>query len=447
MKKLLLVPMVLILIIFSLYPEEIDGMDTSTKGKVTQEIQREEAILDIYNNSKNEINTSIELNETIEEKFSVEIKGDLNTTKETVITLTALVKNAQKLEACNYFWYKGKELIDLGVTLERAFEKGEHHITLVVKDANSQETNTSVIVRAYNYQSITRLHYDAYYGHLIYEARIITNHKGQYVLNDNGIYSKRFYLYAAEGNLVEENVEYYLHSEQNRKIEFTYDSAGNRLSSQTFNVDGKSIEYMLNVYDDNGSLTNTKYGTSPDDINEYDNVYGQIYYEAMPYDSTVYVEEKVPKDIVEVNDNGQVIYEERYYGDIKVVNKMTYNEENKLVKSERSSKSSYDESSTITEYDEKGNAIDIEKKYEFMGHGSCHYRSKNTYTDSRQIKSDVSLILGGECPAYIDEVKRIYSYDNEGNILNIKASTDDGDVDEAFTTLKVIKEYSNEIDI
>lgn len=445
MKKLLLVPMVLILIIFSLYLENIDGMDSSTKGKITQEIQLEEAILDIYN-TKNEINTSIELNETIEEKFSVEIKGDLNTTKETVITLNAVVKNAKKLDACNFFWYEKEELIYLGSILQKAFDKGEHNITLVVRDANGEETNTSVIVRAYNYYSVTSLNYDAHYGHLLYTQRVITNHKGQDVFDDNGIYSKSFFTYSEDGYLVERRVEYYLYPEENRKTEFSYDDKGNRLTSQIFNAEGKSIEYNLMVYDANSTLLEIKFGTSPDDIND-NYVYGIINDDTSVDASTTYTEDiKVPEDIVRMNDNGQIIYEERYYGDMKVLKRMTYNEENKLIKSQKSLESSYEESSSITDYDIKGNAINIEKKYEVKGQTPCHYRSENTYTDVGQVKSSVSTLLGGECH-YIDEIKRVFHYDKEGRVINVKSSTDDGDIENAYTTLEVIKEYINEIDI
>ena len=446
MKKLLIVPMVLALIIFSLYPEEIDVMDTSTKGQVAQEIQIAEEILKIYNNSKNEINSSVEVNETIEieEEFSVEIKGELNTTKETVITLKSDVKNAQKLEACNYFWYEGKELIDMGKTLEKAFDKGEHNITLVVKDANGTETNTSVIVRAYNFKSITKLNYDAHYGQLLYTERRVMNHKGQYVLTDDGIYSKVLLTYDNNGLLREREREYYSNPKENRKTEFTYDDKGNRIISQTFNSEGISIDYMLSIYDDNSSLIGMKFGTNSDDIDtnkvpEYTEVI---------YDTTSYIEVKIPEDIVELNDNGKVIYEERHYGEYdKVVTKMTYNAKNKLIKSEKISNSPYDTGTSIIEYDEKGNEINQEHKYKMNGHNLCHYRMKNTFTDIvGQVKSKVSTLLGGECP-YLDEVKRIYSYDEAGNIVNIKSTTDDDEISEAHTTLEVIKEYINELDI
>ena len=444
MKKLLLLPMLLALIVFSLYHEDVDGMDTSTKAKVTEDIQIEEGILEIYNNSKNEINSSVEVNETKEE-FSVEIKGDLNSTKETVIKLRAVVKNAQKLEACNYWWYENAKLIDMGATLEKAFEKGEHNITLVVRDANGEESNTSVIFSAYNYLSIRQLNYDAYYGNLLYTERIITNHKGAYVVYDDGTHSKELMAYDEDNHLVERIREYYRYPNENRKTVFSYDDKGNRLSVQTFNMEGISVDYRLNIYDDNSSLIDMKFGTSPDDIDEQP-VYSNIEYEEI-YDASAYVEVEVPKDIVRLNDSGKVVYEEHYYGDMKVVNTMSYNEENKLIKSERNSNSSFETSSIVITFDTEGNAVNTERKYEFKGHSSCHYRTNNTYTSKGEIKTNASVLLGGECPSYIDEVKREYTYDDKGSLLKVQAISDDGDVDGSFTTLKVIKEYINTLDI
>lgn len=441
MKRLLIVPMVLALVVFSLYYENVDGMDTEMKGNVTQEIHVEDEPIEIYNNSNDEINTTIEVNETIEQLFSVKIKGDLNTTKETVITLVADVKNAQNLEACNYFWYENKKIISLGGTLQKSFEKGEHNITLLIKNANGEETNSSVMVRAYNYKSVTTLNYDPHYGELLYKEKIVTNHKGNYVLYDDGIYSKALFNYDKDDQLMERVKEYYSYPKENTKTEYSYNDKGNRLVSQTFNSEGESIHYMLNIYDENSSLINIKFGTSAEDIDSNEESHAS----QIIYDLT-YTEIKVPKDVQELNDNGQVIYEENYYADTKIVSKMTYDEENKLIKSERSTNSTYDSSTTIMDYDTKGNSINTEKKYEMNGHGSCHYSSAHTYTDANQIKSAVSTLLGGACH-YIDEVKRVYSYDKDGNVINIKSTTDDGDVSEAYTTLEVIKEYINELDI
>lgn len=446
MKRLLIIPIILVLIIFSLYSENVEGMDSNRKANLIQETQIEEEILKVYNNSKNEINTTIEVNETREKEFSVEIKGDLNTTKQTVIKLTAVVKNAYNLKACNYFWYENKEILDMGQTLQKAFEKGEHNITLVVKDANGNETNNSVTVRAYNYYSVTELNYDAYYGNLLYTAKVITNHRGQYVLNDNGRYDKSLLTYNKDEKLVSKTVEYYQHPEENRRTEFIYNDVGKCLSSQSFNAEGESVDYMLNVYDENSTLINTRYGTSPDDINENAGLNGKVYYESASYTSIPNTEVNIKEDIVELNDNGQIVYEEHYYGDDKFVNKMMYDEENKLIKVERNTDSFYDSSRTIIEYDKQNNPINKENKYEIKGHSFCHYSSVNTFTNLGQIKSNVSTLLGGEC-TYIDELKRVYSYDENGRIINIKVSTDNGEIIEGYSTLVVIKEYINEIDI
>lgn len=450
MKRLLIVPIVLALTVFSFYHEEIDGRDTNAEGNVREEIQIEKRF-NIYNNSKNEINNSIEADETVdenlsEEEFSVEITGELNTTKENNITLNAVVKNVQNEEACNYWWYEDKELIEIGATLEKAFEQGKHNITLVVRDGNGTETNSSVVVNAYNYESITTLHYDPYYGGLLYTERTVLNHKGQYVLYDNGLYSKELLTYDENnGMLLERAVEYYDNPEENRKTEFTYNDKGNRLVLQVFNSEGISINYMLYVYDENSSLIDLKVGTSADDIEN--NEVEESDYDEVMYEESPYVEVKIPEDVVTLNDNGQVVYEELYYGvNDKVVTTMTYDEDNKLIHSERETNSPYDEGTTIIDYDKKGNEINKESSYKMEGEALCHYGTKSTFTESNQIESQVSTLLGGECP-YVDGIKRIYSYDEEGEVIGVKATTEGEELSEAHSTLEVVKEYINELDI
>ncbi len=444
MKRLLIIPIILALIVFSFYYEDVDDMHTAKKVKVSQNTLREEEIIEIYN-SKVELNSSYELNESIDDKFSVEIIGTLNTMKKTIVTLKAKVKNAQEVEKCNYFWYKDKHLLSVGQTLEESFEQGEYTITVVVKDVDGNETNNSVILRAYNYESITKLHYDAYYGNLLYTERMIRNHNGQYVLYDNGIYSKEIMRYEDE-LLRERTVEYVDTPEEYRRVVFSYDEKGNRVFSQTFNREGVSVNYVVNIYDENSSLIDIKFGTSPDDIEEDDTSYEELNSEDEIYETIVYEELESPKDIVKKNDNGQIVYEEYVYGDTKETNRMTYNEENKLIKSVRTVSSSYDTSHTILEYDDEGNPIKTEKKYELKGHSSCHYSSANTYTDRGLLKSRVSTLLGGSCP-YIDEIERRYTYDDEDNLIKVKVITENEEASEAHSTLEVLKEYLNEIDI
>ena len=450
MKKLLIVPIVLALTVFSFYHEEIDGRDTNAQGNAKEEIQIKKRF-NIYNNSKNEINNSVEVDKTVDEnlsekEFSVEIMGELNTTKENNITLNAVVKNVQNEEACNYWWYEDKELIDMGATLEKAFDLGKHNITVVVRDGNGTEVNSSVVVNAYNYESITTLHYDPYYGGLLYTERTVLNHKGQYVLYDDGVYIKELMTYdETTGMLLERVKEYYDNPEENRKTEFTYDDKGNRLVLQVFNSEGISINYMLYIYDENSSLIDMKFGTSAEDIEE--NEVPESDNDETLYEESPYVKVKIPEDVVRLNDNGQVIYEELYYGvNDKVVTTMTYDENNKLIHSERESKTSYDEGTTIIDYDKNGNEINKESKYKMEGEGICHYGTKSTFNESNQIETQVSTLLGGEC-SYIDEIKRIYSYDEEGEVIAVKATTEGEELSEAHSTLEVIKEYTNELDI
>ena len=442
MKRLLILPIILAVTVFSLYHKASGGMDINIKNKGKVELKIEKG-LNIHNNSKNEIDENLQ-EKIMGRAFLVEISGELNITKENPITLNAEVKNIDNLEAFNYWWYENKELLEIGPTLEKAFDKGQHNITLVVRDGNGTEVNSSVVVNAYNYKSITTFHYDAYYGGLLYRERRVINHKGQYVLYDDGRYSKELRTYDDKrGVLLERAIEYYDNAENNRKTKFTYDESGNRLVEQTFDNEGISSSYLVYVYDENSTLIDMKYGTSEEDIENDEEGDDEVTTD----DLSSYIEEKIPEDVIKLNDNGKVIYEAFYYGkDDKVITTMTYNEDNQLIHSERESKSPYDKGITIIDYDEKGNEINKEMKYQLEGEALCHYRTKNTFTDSNQIRSQVSTFLGGDCP-YLDEIKRFYHYNEEGEVIDIKAIIDGEELSEAYSTLEVIKAYTNELDI
>ncbi|CAA6818461.1 MAG: Unknown protein [uncultured Sulfurovum sp.] len=446
-QKLLIIPMLLTLIIFYLYHTDIDGMPAPQTVTAPSEILIGEGILEVYNNSMDEMNKTGEVNETEEAKrFSISIKGDLNITRDTVLKLVAEVNNTTEISRCNYWWYEGKELIDMGATLEKAFSKGEHDITVVVRDANGTETNSSVTVNAYDYYSIKRLNYDPHYGNLLSVEKQTMNHQGMYVLYDDGTYLKEYSFYDENSNLTERTVEYYLYPSENRKISYTYDDNANRLTSQTFDAQGESIYYSAHTYDDNGTVVTTKRGTNENDLvdEDYSMYEGAVYYED-PYVVTPSEEDQVAKDIIELNDNGQVIYEELYYGDAKAVNKMSYDEDNKITRSERHSISSYDSRLQIMDYNKDGQVIKKEIKYALEDREACHYMTESTYTSIGQIESEVSTFLGGVCP-FIDDVKRVFKYDAEGVVINVKANID-GEEGTGFTTLKVVKEYTNELDI
>lgn len=440
MKKLLFVPILLVLIIFFLYHEDIEEVE---KPHLKQNLQHKN---NIQNSSHDEIERIMDENQTTEGNFSVVIEGDLKIMKEQVITLNTMVENAQNLDACNYWWYDANTLIGMGDTLKKSFPKGEHNITVVVRDVTGQETNASVTVRAYNYLSVSRFHYDAYYGNLLYVSREVTNHKNNVIIEDDGFYTKTFFTYGEVDNLPVKRIrEYYNNPNDNTKSLFTYNDEGNQLSIQVFDVDEVSIRYLEHVYDENNSLVDFKIGVTPEDAESImqlsstiDDNEGIIYEEG-------YASMDLPQDIIELNDQGKVIYQKYYYGDETITDEMTYNEDGTLLESTTLATSTDSTKKSTIRYDKDGNNIYFEEQYQEKGQLSCHYRSDITYTDEQQVATEVSTLLGGECP-YIDETKKIYAYDEEGSIISIKVLTENGDIREAYSTLKVIKRYVNEIE-
>ncbi|CAA6810769.1 MAG: Unknown protein [uncultured Sulfurovum sp.] len=449
MKKILIVSILLALIIFSLYHKDVDTLSISKKGYFEEicEAKIEQKSLKIFNTSKDELISDNEQNETEEKVFSVKIMGDLNITRDTLVKLSAEVKNATALDKCNYWWYEDTKLISIGAVLEETFSKGQHKITLVIRDANGVEKSDTVVLEAFDYFSIKRSNYDAYYGSLLYVERQIMNHKGQYMLYDDGIYLKEYSSYDEAGNLVEKTVEYYTRPNENSKTLYTYDNQGNRLTEETFNADGEMVYFVINTYDDTGILIRTQRGGDEESLVEEN--YTDVKDSNNSYAKTeeIVLKDSRPKDIIRINDNGQVVYEERHYpGGHKSVNEMSYNSDGQLTRTVKNITSPYDLRLDISDYDKNGNIIKKEIKYQLKDELiPCHYINESTYINIGQIKSSANTILEGECP-YIDEIKQTFTYNMEGDVLKVNANSD-GSFGKGLKTLEVLRTYTNELDI
>jgi len=438
MKKILMIPILLCLTIFSLYYGDVFKAETTSKTSLVNEpiMKVEKKVLGVYH-SIDELERVEEENSTEEEQFSVQIKGAKEVLKQQQVFLRAEVKNAENLEGCNYFWYEDDKLIGLGKVLEMEFSKGEHYLTVKVKDVNGEETNTSMVVEAYNYHSVKHYNYDPHYGNLLSVQTDIRNHLDQYVLYDNGVTYREVSLYNDTGYIVERRNEYHRNPENNSKTVYTHTNDGQTLSSQTFNSEGESVYYVEYIYNDEGLIIDMKRGTTPDDIDE--NSYDEsapIYYSVTDLNAT--------GNVQKFNENGQVTYEIHDYGDFKVESENVYDDENKLTKTIRTSTSSYDTRTVITDLDGMGNAVKRERKEQY-DEDICHYTTDYTYTKESTTETQVSTILGGEC-SYVDEVKREYSYDDLGNVAKVKAVID-GDEGESHNTLVVERIYLNEIEL
>ena len=99
----------------------------------------------------------------------------------------------------------------------------------------------------------------------------------------------------------------------------------------------------------------------------------------------------------------------------------------------------------IAYYNEKGEMISNERSDTLKKYGKeCSFRTEYTYNKQGYKASSVDVLLGGEC-SHIDEVKRKFTYDDNGNITNVH-SVLDGDAKNGYTTMKVVKFYTNELE-
>ena len=438
MKKILIIPMLLSLIIFAFYHQESNKKEHVIKinKNIQEEIPIYNEIIEIYNNSKNELNST-------NKKFKISVGSDINTTREKMITLNVKLENTQNIDTCNYFWYKEKNIIGIGSSVSHSFEKGEHKITVQVVCDKGDEANTSLWVRAYDYYTIRREHYNAYYGELEYTEIDILNYKDKYILMDDGIFSKYSYEYDEAGHTTQIKNEYYQYPNENETTQYEYDEAGNKIKEIILNAKGEIIYMTVNRYSEDGNLTSSKSGKDENSLIE-DRYENESYVNISYTDSDDEESEMNIEEVKKYNDDAKLIYEEMNYGKIKFIYEYKYNED-VLVKDVTNIVSENKSQSRINIYNDKAEVVTVERKFTTAKNTSCHYETNYSYTDKGDIKSKVDVLLEGECP-YLDDVKRIYNYDNQGNQKSTHAIVD-GDEVNYITTLKVIKSYTNELEI
>jgi len=445
MKKLLIIPTLLALTLFSVYHYKIEGKKIYEQPSVIEEMEQK-----VLNTQEEAYTTKIESeedNNTEKKLFTIEISSDVNTTRDHETTLTVKVKNANNIDACNFFWYEEGELIGSGSTLEHSFLKGEHFITIEARDGEGHESNATTNITAWDYKKVEILHFNANYGDLEYKELEIYDHKGRYLLMDDGTFSKRANVYDEEDNRVEHKVIYYDYPRESRQWLYTFDDNHHQLSSKSINIlTGSTLYYNVKTYDEEGNITSSKSGNDEDDLYddyvESDNdPYEDEYQE---YNST-YKAHKEDKSIL--NEAGLVTYEERNYTYMKTIEEYSYDDNNSLTQQKSTMiTEEINHDITIYHYNENQEISSIEQIYKTGEEITCHYKNTSTYNEDGNEATKEQEILDGICPEYIDDNSfKTYTYDDKGRVNNIISSVEK-ESDNSQTTLKVIKSYTNDLE-
>jgi hypothetical protein len=444
MNKLLIIPALLALTLFSVYHYKIEGKklyeQPTTIEKMEQTILTKHA--EMYTSKKERQ----EDNSTEEKVFRVEIPTEVNTNRDHETKLIVNVENANNRDACNFFWYEDEELIGMGETLNHSYSKGEHTITVIAKDGEGHEANATTKVTAWEYKKIETLHFNANYGDLTYREVEIYDHKGRYILIDDGSFAKRINLYDEYDNRIEHKVIYYDYPNESRYWLYTFDEAHHQLSSKSVNVKtGETLYYNVRTYDEEGNITSSRSGENEDnlydDYREYDDPYGDSYYE---YNSTYKAHEE-DKSIL--NEAGLVTYEERNYDYMKVIEEYSYDSNNTMtqhISTMITEEVNYD--ITVYNYNDNQEVSSSEQIYKTGEEITCHYKNSSTYNEDGSQNTEKQEILDGICPEYVDDNSfKKYSYDEDGRVKNVTSSLEK-ESDDSQTTLKVIKSYTNELE-
>ena len=436
MKKLLIIPALLSLTLFTIYHYKVEEKKVYEQPKVIKKIEQQ-----IFTNYTKTYTIKDENNKSEEKIFTVETIAEINTTKESEITLSAKVLNATNVEECNFFWYEEGELIGMGSPLEKSFSKGKHLLTVVAKDTEGHESNATVTVTAWDYRKVEVLHFNANYGELEYKELTIYDHKGRYLIMKNGTFSKYINVYDEEDNRVEHRVIYYNYPSESRQDLYTFDENHNQLTFTAIEITtGQTIYYNVKTYDEEGNVTSSKSGENEDELYDDYIEHNREYVNYNPT-STTKINDKT---ILDEHDN--IIYEERDYGHTKEITKHIYDDNNKMTQYISTTISDENREETyIYNYDENQTLLNMEHIYKIDDTIACHDRTSSTYNKNGQKKTEKREMLDGVCLEYAEDSFKKFSYDKDGRVKNVTTSTDEAS-DNNQTTLKIIKSYTNELE-
>ncbi len=441
MKKLIIIPVLLVVTLFSVYHYKIEGKkiyeQPNIMEKMEQNILMEQG--EIYTAKKEHNKTEIKI-------FTVEIPAEINITRDNETSINTKVKNANHEEACNFFWYEDEEFIGMGSTLEKSFSKGEHIITVIAKDGEGHESNATTILIAWDYRKIETLHFDSNYGDLEYKELEIYDHKGRYLILDDGIFVNSINVYDEDDNRIEHKVIYYDYPDESRQWLYTFDENHNQLTTKNINLlSGKTQYYNVRTFNEEGNVTSSKSGNNEDDLHddyiEYGNPYeNEEYYD---YNSTNTNEDSK----VILNEAGAVTYEERNYEYAKFIEEYSYDDNNTMtqhISTMITDEIKYD--ITIYNYNDQKNVSSSEQIYKIGEEVTCHYKTTTTYNEDGMQDTEKQETIDGVCSEDADDNSfKKYSYDKNGRITNISSSLEK-ESDDNMTTLKVIKSYTNELE-
>jgi len=433
MKKILIIITIFILAMFLFY--QINEYEES---ELVHSVKKTKGTFQVLSQKNERFIVQKEI--TIEKEIPfVDIGLDRNISRDSTVTLSATLKNIKEPDRCNYFWREDGEIIGMGASIETSFSKGEHRVDIQVVDSEGGEVNNSIKITAWDYKKIKKDHYSISTGEYIYTGWDILDHNGKYLVTDDGIFSKYTFIYNEEGRKIESTTEYYNYPTENLKKLYTYDENGNIETIEILNCDDVMIQFHTYTYDEEGNQISAKSGNS-----EYNLTEDEVYVYSEPSTESNSTDDSSTNIY---NENGLLVYNREDYTYFTEINRYSYSEEGKLIKSITSTIIGEGNESQINIYDENGTIISNEIIYKDRGETACHYSTKLTYNKENYISTKTNKVLEGNCGYAVEAEYISYTYDNNGNVTEIKSKLSlEEDSSREYTTLKTKIYYSNELE-
>ena len=384
----------------------------------------------------------------IAKQIEVNIGVDVNITKENNVTLTVNIKESNS--TYDYVWKENENIVGLGKVLTKAYDKGEHLLTVEVLGAGEVIGADEVKITAWDYLKIEKMYHYGENEFNVFEKKIYDHHHWLLLL-EHPVYAKTTYLYNEAGKVLEEKYEAFNDDNRSYTLLYTYDEEENLLSMERLDIDENIVESIF--YDENGEVI----VLAPKEKKELSAS-----------------ENYIDNSIKTYNEKNQLIKRESNSDDYKFLETMKYKDE-KLVLKERFTDSGHyifkyehnkdgkttlrkstkrdNDSNTVwmnsvkTEYNKDGRVIKQERKNVYKDEVQTHVVQHWSYKNEKVVEHEIEA-LEGICPCTSDVIKEktVYIYNSEGELLQKQYQSqkeNEEELQKEETSMKVVRTYTN----
>jgi len=375
-----------------------------------------------------------------QDELKLILPKELNISRDKEVSLELKIQNLLPDEHYTIFWKEQHQLVGMGENLSTTFGLGDHLLKVSIKTDQGRESNTTMLVRAWNYLKVEK-HYYHNETEVVDDLKIAFYDHLEHLILERSANDEISYTYNEEGKIIEKSHTYPDLPQKDTIKYLEYDKNKNLRYKQTVDYMGKTIDYESYEYDEENNLISIKTG---------EDEYHQKEILTHPEEQNSNQEEESEN---QYDENNNLIHFVINMSFLKVVVDKQYNEQNQTIEIKQTNFYKEEKSSnfiTHYEYDSEGNIIGKSFLSKDGDETQCQYTQSKTYNPKGQLTSREHQILSGDCYDYIDYLSESYRYDKEGNIIEEKKLILDQNSSKKnphpnYEIIKIKRHYTNEL--